>query len=218
VLDHFSDFFSLMLLFAAVLCLLAFILDPEEDMHLYLAMFLFIVVVATSLFSFAQQYKSEKTLREFRNMLPPKATVRRDNHIQVIPAADLVVGDVVMLKMGDKVPADMRIVRNQRLAVDNSALTGESDPCERSVEMTSDAPLETSNLAFFGTLAVDGSATGVVIATGDKTVFGHIAHLTGDVGGEAGSTTLHQDIHSLSSAWSRAQSSYATSSTASESS
>jgi sodium/potassium-transporting ATPase subunit alpha len=195
ILYHFTDFFSLMLLFAAVLCLIAFALDPEEDMHLYLAVFLFIVVVATSFFSFAQQYKSDKTLREFRNMLPPKATVRRGNHVQVIPASDLVVGDVVLIKLGDKIPADVRIIRNQRLAVDNSALTGESEPCERSVDKTSDAPLETNNLAFFGTLAVDGTATGIVIATGDSTVFGHIAHLTSDVASDAGATTLHQDIH-----------------------
>lgn len=135
-------------------------------MHIYLAGFLFTVVVATSLFSFVQQYKSDKTIREFRNMLPPKATVIRDGgYTQIVPAADLVVGDIVSVKMGDKIPADLRIVKSQRLAVDNSALTGESEPCERQVDMTSSIPLESANLAFFGTLAVQGTGLGIVIAT-----------------------------------------------------
>lgn len=196
VLSHFTDFFSLLLQFAAALCLAAYALDPSEQMHLYLANFLFTVVIATSLFSFAQQYKSDQTLREFRNMLPPKATVLRDSgHTQLIPAADLVVGDLVQVKMGDKIPADLRIVKSLRLAVDNSALTGESEPCDRVVEMTSTVPLETANLAFFGTLAVEGAGTGIVVATGDDTVFGHIAHLTSDAQDDAGKTTLHRDIH-----------------------
>jgi sodium/potassium-transporting ATPase subunit alpha len=196
LLSHFTDFFSLLLLFASALCLLAYALDPSEDIQLFLAGFLFAVVVATSLFSYAQQYKSDQTLREFRNMLPPKATVLRDGGFtQLIPAADLVVGDLVQIKMGDKVPADVRIVKSQGLSVDNSALTGESEPCERVVHMTSGIPLESANLAFFGTLAVDGAATGVVIATGDATVFGNIAHLASDAQDEAGNTTLHHDIH-----------------------
>lgn len=196
LLSHFTDFFSLLLQFAAALCILAFALNPADQLHLYLAGFLLTVVIATSLFSFAQQYKSDQTLREFRNMLPPRATVLRDGgHTQLIVAAELVVGDVVVMKMGDKIPADIRIIKSQRLSVDNSALTGESEPCERVVEMTSDAPLDSANLAFFGTLAVEGEATGIVVATGDDTVFGHIAHLTSDAQEEAGSTTLHRDIH-----------------------
>lgn len=196
LLLHFADFFSLLLLAAAVLCVVAYGIDPSEDIHLYLANFLFIVVVATSLFSFAQQYKSDKTLREFRNLLPPKATVRRDNgQLQLVSAADLVIGDIVRVQTGEKIPADLRIIENHRLSVDNSALTGESEPCERTVHSSSESPLETSNLAFFGTLAVDGSATGVVIATGDNTVFGQVANLVADAQTAASATTLHRDIH-----------------------
>lgn len=196
LLAHFTDFFSLLLQFAAALCVVAYILDPSESMHIYLAGFLFGVVVATSLFSFAQQYKSDQTLREFRNMLPPKATVIRDGGFtQIVPAADLVVGDIVNIKMGDKVPADIRVMKSQRLSVDNSALTGESEPCDRQAEMTSHVPLESANLVFFGTLVVQGYGIGIVVATADETVFGHIAHLTSDAQTSAGDTTLHRDIH-----------------------
>jgi sodium/potassium-transporting ATPase subunit alpha len=195
ILSHFTDFFSLLLLFAALLCLVAYLIDHDDPVHLYLSLFLFGVVVTTSLFSFAQQYKSDRTLEEFRNLLPPKATVVRNGHVAVIPAADLVVGDLVHITLGDKIPADIRITHNTRLSVDNSPLTGESEPCQRSVHSDAGDPLEAPNLAFFGTLAVDGSAHGIVVATADATVFGHIAHLTSDACADAGMTTLHADIH-----------------------
>eukprot|EP00172_Hildenbrandia_rubra_P000649 Plantae.Rhodophyta-Hildenbrandia_rubra.ctg13534.p1 GENE.Plantae.Rhodophyta-Hildenbrandia_rubra.ctg13534~~Plantae.Rhodophyta-Hildenbrandia_rubra.ctg13534.p1 ORF type:complete len:1169 (+),score=203.15 Plantae.Rhodophyta-Hildenbrandia_rubra.ctg13534:522-4028(+) len=196
LLAHFTDFFSLLLQFAALLCFVAYFLDPAEKINLYLGIVLYFVVVATSLFAFLQQHKSDQTLREFRNFLPPQATVRRDGgQTSIIPAADLVPGDIVMVKLGDKVPADLRIVYNSRLKVDNSALTGESEACERGVTMTSQEPLETQNLAFLGTLAVDGSATGIVIGTGDRTVFGQIAKLTNTAKDDAELTTLQMEIH-----------------------
>lgn len=193
---QFTDLFSLLLLFAAAICVLAFALDPQEDMHLYLAGFLFSVVLATSLFSFYQERESKKTLREFSKMLPPKATVVRDGgRLQIIDASELVVGDIVIINLGDRIPADVRVAENNHLSVDNSALTGESEPCERAVDQTSDHVLETANVAFFGTLAVEGSAKAIVVATGDSTMFGSIAALTGSAGARAGSTTLQKDIH-----------------------
>lgn len=196
VLHHFTDMFSLMLQFAAILCLLAYVTEPDELMHLYLGIFLYMVVIVTSLFSYIQQFKSDKTLREFRNFLPPKAVVRRDGGSTFeIDAADLVVGDIVQVKLGDKIPADIRVLYSNRFTVDNSSLTGESEPIELGPEMTSDNPLETANLAFFGCLAVDGSCTGVVVATGDRTVFGEIAQLISVADGEEGKTTLQHDIH-----------------------
>lgn len=196
VLRHFTDFFSLMLQFAALLCIIAYATEPSEPMHLYLGLFLFAVVIATSLFSYVQQFKSDKTLREFRNFLPPTAVVRRDGgKTYEIDASKLVVGDIVQVKMGDKIPADLRVLFSNKFTVDNSSLTGESEPIELHSQMTSENPLETANLAFFGCLAIDGSCTGVVIATGDRTVFGDIARLTGSSETEAGRTTLQHDIH-----------------------
>jgi sodium/potassium-transporting ATPase subunit alpha len=72
-------------------------------------------------------------------------------------------GDVVFLKAGDRIPADIRILESNEMKVDNSSLTGESDPLLRMVECTNDNPLETANLAFFGTLCKEGEATGMVV-------------------------------------------------------
>jgi P-type E1-E2 ATPase len=86
----------------------------------------------------------------------------------------LVVGDLLEVKLGDKLPADIRVLSNQKLKVDNSALTGESGPVSRIVGCPDDNPLETKNLAFFGTLAVDGTALRVVVNTGEGTLLAEL--------------------------------------------
>lgn len=196
--NQFTDFFSILLLFAAVLCIVAFIVDEAKDrLHLYLSIFLFTAVILTALFCFYQQQKSDRTLREFQNFLPPKALVLRDSGQKtVVDAQDLVVGDVVLINIGDKIPADVRILKSHRFTVDNSSLTGESEPIELSADVSTSDALEATNLAFFGCFAVDGSCTAAVIATGDSTVFGNIARLTASEGPDSATkTTLQRDIH-----------------------
>lgn len=114
----------------------------------------------------------------FKNLVPQHATVIREGEIHTISAENLVVGDIVDVKFGDRVPADIRILEARSLKVDNSSLTGESEPQIRTTEFTHDNPLETRNLAFFSTNVVEGTCRGVVIATGDETVMGRIANLT----------------------------------------
>jgi sodium/potassium-transporting ATPase subunit alpha len=109
-----------------------------------------------------------------------------------LPAYQLVVGDIVEVKGGDTVPADIRVIHAMGFKVDNSSLTGESEPQSRSAERTNDNPLETKNLAFFSTNAVEGTATGVVIYTGDRTVMGRIAHLASGL--ETGMTPIAREI------------------------
>lgn len=94
-----------------------------------------------------------------------------------IAAETLVVGDYVYVRIGDRVPADIRIVKADSLKVDNSSLTGEAEPQSRSAECTHENPLETKNIAFFSTFAVEGSGEGIVIRTGDNTAMGRIASL-----------------------------------------
>ena len=86
--------------------------------------------------------------------------------IKKLDVENIVIGDIVMLKSGDRVPADMRIIESNKLHVDNSSLTGESDPQPRSPEFTSTDPLQTENLVFLSTLVVEGSGIGIVIRTG----------------------------------------------------
>eukprot|EP00186_Timspurckia_oligopyrenoides_P004452 CAMPEP_0182443102 /NCGR_PEP_ID=MMETSP1172-20130603/1928_1 /TAXON_ID=708627 /ORGANISM="Timspurckia oligopyrenoides, Strain CCMP3278" /LENGTH=1169 /DNA_ID=CAMNT_0024638269 /DNA_START=63 /DNA_END=3569 /DNA_ORIENTATION=- len=193
LLLQFTNFFSILLSVAGFLCFLGYGLDSSSPDNLILGCVLVGVVIGTSIFSFMQEYKSEKTMEMFNNFLPPQALVHRDGKRLQIPAADLVIGDVVDIKLGDKIPADVRIIKVSKLKVDNSSLTGESDPQSRTVDCTDENPLETKNLAFFGTLAVDGTATGIVVMTGDSTVFGRIAGLAASSGGEI--TTLQIEIH-----------------------
>lgn len=102
----------------------------------------------------------------------------------MVPADQVVVGDLVYCKSGDRVPADIRIVQSESMKVDNSSLTGESDPLTRTVDIGHQNPLEARNLAFFSTNCVDGNGLGIAVATGDRTVMGDIARLVTSIKNE----------------------------------
>ncbi|XP_066428719.1 potassium-transporting ATPase alpha chain 1 isoform X1 [Eleutherodactylus coqui] len=174
---------------AAVICLIAFgIQCSQGDMtsadNLYLAVTLIAVVVVTGCFGYYQEFKSTNIIASFKNLVPQQATVVRDGEKFQINANQLVVGDVVEIKGGDRVPADIRIITSQGCKVDNSSLTGESEPQTRSPEYTHESPLETRNIAFFSTMCLEGAATGMIINTGDRTIIGRIASLASGVGNE----------------------------------
>jgi len=122
-------------------------------------------------------YRGERALEALREASAPVARVRRDATVDDVPAATIVPGDVVLLRGGDIVPADVRLVRVERLAVDRSILTGESVPEPATVEPDPpSAPLaERRSLAFAGTSVVGGRGEGVVVATGQATEVGRIA-------------------------------------------
>lgn len=111
-------------------------------------------------------------------MIPAKCMCLRDGKLAHIDASSLVPGDVVFVRMGDKTPADIRVFSASDCKVDNSSLTGESEPQERTPQNDMQNPLEAQNIMFNSTLVVSGEAYGVVIRTGDGTVLGQIAHLT----------------------------------------
>lgn len=127
---------------------------------------------------FYQQYRTAAILESFLSLVPPEATVVRGQVLKSIPAIEVVVGDVILLKAGDKVPADCRIFHVVDMKVDNSSITGESDALERNLASEVVNPLEATNLAFSGTTVVNGEGYGVVIRTGDKSILGQIAKMT----------------------------------------
>jgi cation-transporting P-type ATPase F len=140
---------------------------------------IFGVVFINAVIGYLQESRAEKALAALTKMVVTECTVRRAGRKVRLPAADLVPGDVVLLQSGDKVPADLRLVRLRSLQIDESALTGESLPVEKS---TDPLPAETSladrtNLAFAGTLVTFGQGEGVVALTGDRTETGRIARL-----------------------------------------
>ncbi|XP_076304509.1 sodium/potassium-transporting ATPase subunit alpha-like isoform X3 [Tachypleus tridentatus] len=189
--------FALLLWIGAVLCFIAYSIqagtfeEPPDD-NLYLGIVLSAVVIITGCFSYYQEARSSKIMESFKNMVPQYATVLRDGQKFSIPAEEVVVGDIVEVKSGDRIPADIRIISSHSFKVDNSSLTGESEPQTRSPELTNDNPLETRNLAFFSTNCVEGTGTGIVINTGDRTVMGRIANLASGL--EMGDTPIAREI------------------------
>ncbi|XP_031345413.1 sodium/potassium-transporting ATPase subunit alpha isoform X12 [Photinus pyralis] len=190
--------FALLLWVGSILCFIAYSIqatsveEPIDD-NLYLGIVLAAVVIVTGIFSYYQESKSSKIMESFKNMVPQFATVIREGEKLTLRAEDLVLGDVVEVKFGDRIPADIRIIESRGLKVDNSSLTGESEPQSRSPEFTHDNPLETKNLAFFSTNAVEGTAKGVVISCGDNTVMGRIAGLASGL--DTGETPIAKEIH-----------------------
>uniref|UniRef100_H9FUV9 Sodium/potassium-transporting ATPase subunit alpha n=1 Tax=Macaca mulatta TaxID=9544 RepID=H9FUV9_MACMU len=189
--------FSILLWIGAILCFLAYGIqaamedEPSND-NLYLGVVLAAVVIVTGCFSYYQEAKSSKIMDSFKNMVPQQALVIREGEKIQINAEEVVVGDLVEVKGGDRVPADLRIISSHGCKVDNSSLTGESEPQTRSPEFTHENPLETRNICFFSTNCVEGTARGIVIATGDRTVMGRIATLASGL--EVGRTPIAMEI------------------------
>ncbi|XP_048418220.2 potassium-transporting ATPase alpha chain 2-like isoform X2 [Stegostoma tigrinum] len=178
--------FSLLLWVGAILCWIAYAIQIGEGNHsakdnLYLGVVLAGVVILTGCFAYYQEAKSTNIMASFHRMVPQQALVIRDGEKQVITADKLVVGDIVLIKAGDQIPADLRLLSVQGCKVDNSSLTGESEAQSRSTEFTHENILETKNIAFYSTTCLEGTATGMVISTGDQTMIGAIASLASGV-------------------------------------
>ncbi|MBS0634063.1 MAG: HAD-IC family P-type ATPase [Verrucomicrobia bacterium] len=140
---------------------------------------IFVVIFFNALVGFIQELKAEKALQALSKLVLTQAVVRRSGKKLLIPSYLLVPGDIVIIKSGDKVPADLRLFTTHNLHVDESSITGESTP---SAKHTNALALDTlladrKNLAFTGTLVTMGQAEGIVWATGDQTELGHIAWL-----------------------------------------
>ncbi|XP_073458233.1 potassium-transporting ATPase alpha chain 2-like [Aquarana catesbeiana] len=181
--------FSIVFWIASALCFLAYGLQVAQDPavskdNLWLAIILIGVVVLTALFAYYQEAKSTNIMAGFKNMVPQQAVILRDGKRVEIIAEKLVVGDIVFIKGGDKIPADLRLLDCQGCKVDNSSLTGESEAQPRGVDCTHENPLETKNLGFYSTTCLEGAACGMVINTGDRTVIGRIASLASQVGNQ----------------------------------
>src|SRR5215467_1901876 len=144
---------------------------------------IFGVVVLNALLGFIQEGKAEKALDSIRNMLSAEARTVRSGETRIIPAEQLVPGDVVVLESGDKIPADLRLIEAKNLRTEEATLTGESVPAEKAVDrVPAHATVgDRRSMAFSGTMVVSGRATGVVVATGNETVLGRINQLLAEV-------------------------------------
>lgn len=176
-LRHLTNLFAILLWCGAGLSLAAEYLVPGQG-SLAIAIALIGVVLLNGIFSYWQTRKAEAIMDSFRDMLPRRAMVVRDGELLEVPAADVVRGDLLILEEGNQVPADARLVEVFGLKVDNSSLTGESEPQLRTVEPSSHRLLESRNVVFSGTQVMAGNGRAVVFATGMKTQIGRTADLT----------------------------------------
>ncbi|MGE0591084.1 MAG: cation-translocating P-type ATPase [Vicinamibacterales bacterium] len=143
------------------------------------------IVVLNAVIGVVQEYRAERALQALQAMAAPTAVVRRDSAVDTVPAENLVPGDVVLIEAGTIVPADLRLIDAARVRIDESALTGESAPVEKTTDplVAPVSPVsDRRNMAHKGTVVTYGRGVGVTVATGRDTEFGRIAALLdGDV-------------------------------------
>jgi calcium-translocating P-type ATPase len=151
--------------------------------HVLDAAVIFGVVLINAVVGFVQEGRAEEALDAIRRLIDPTVAVLRDGDRVTVPADSVVPGDVVLINPGDRVPADLRLLKASSLRVDEAVLTGESVPVDKSVAPVADAvPLgERTSMLYSGTLVVAGQGAGVVVATAAGTELGHISQLLGRV-------------------------------------
>ena len=161
------------------------------------------VVLINAVLGVYQESKAEKAIEALQEMSAATSKVLRDGKIQIIPSEDLVVGDIILLEAGDSVPADARILENASLKVEEAALTGESVPVTKFIDIIylkdgeKDVPLgDRKNMLYMGSTVVYGRGTAVVTATGMQTEMGKIADALANA--EEGETPLQIKLHQLS--------------------
>ncbi len=173
--EQFHNLFIYVLMAAGVV---AAALDHTVD-----ALVIFAVVIANAVIGFIQEGRAEKALEAIRGLIDPRASVIRDGHRQTVPADQVVPGDMVMLEAGDRVPADLRLVKSRNLRIDEAILTGESVPVDKAIGLVDvAAPLgDRLCMAHSGTFVTTGQGVGVVIGTGAATELGRISVMIGAV-------------------------------------
>lgn len=136
------------------------------------------LVLISAIFGFIQEYKAEKVISGLKKFITNKARVLRDGKWQEIDSQKIVVGDIIEIRIGDKIAADIRLTSVDNLLIDESTLTGESLPVpkdSKTIDEISSNPSRLNNMGFMGTLVSEGRGEGIVVATGDATYFGKSA-------------------------------------------
>ncbi|KAK1969695.1 Na,H/K antiporter P-type ATPase [Colletotrichum sublineola] len=195
ILGYFFKGFGTVLLVAAILVFIAWkpLGSPPAVANLALAIVLLAVFFIQAAFNMWQDWSSSRVMNSIKTMLPENCMVIRDGQQSELPADQIVPGDILIVKSGNKLPADVRFLKvSSDAKFDRSILTGESVPLPASVDSTDNNYLETRCIGLQGTHCVSGTCTGLVVATGDNTIFGRIAKLTNEP--KKGLTTLEREV------------------------
>ncbi len=174
----FAQFNNVLIYFLLIAATAAFVLGHHIDGGVIVA-----VVIVNAIVGFIQEGRAEQALNAIRDMIAPMANVVREGRRASIPVRQLVPGDLVLIEAGDKVPADLRLLRARRLLIDEALLTGESVAAEKvEAAVETEAALGDRHcMAYSGTLVVAGQGTGIVVETGMSTEIGRISRLLQDI-------------------------------------
>lgn len=184
VLKAFINPFTVILIFLAVISsftdtILPIMQNTPEDIDITAVAIILTMVTISGLLRYIQEKRSGTAASRLLDMITTTASVQRQhNDPSEIPVEDVVVGDIVCLAAGDMIPADLRILQAKDLFINQAALTGESEPVEKYAEVRSEAKkslTDYENIAFMGSNVVSGSARGIVVSTGNSTMFGVMA-------------------------------------------
>ncbi len=180
-LSQFSDFCVIILFIACIISFLTSLIEGSRDFVEPIVILL--IVILNAAIGVYQERRAERALEALQKMSAPDASVIRAGKIKKIPAAQLVTGDIILLESGDMVPADARLITSNSLKVQESALTGESEPCSKDANAVfrSDCPpADRKNMIFSSTTVLAGNCKAVITETGMNTQVGKIAHLLAD--------------------------------------
>ena len=175
---QFNDFMIIILIIASIVSAVVSFWQGENDY--FDSIIIIAIVVLNALMGVIQEAKAEKSIESLKKMAPPKAKVIRDGESNEINAEDLVPGDIVLLEAGNYVPADCRILESFNLKVEESSLTGETEPVLKDENMIckNDIALgDMANMAFMSSIVVNGHGKAVVTDTGMNTKVGKIANM-----------------------------------------
>lgn len=187
LLEQFKNVLIIILLIAVTLS--AFLGHGIESIAIGI-----IVLFAVGL-GFVQEYRAERAIEALRKMAAPMATAIRDGEEIEIPSRELVPGDIVLLRAGDRIPADLRLTEAVNLQIEEAALTGESVPVEKHIEPLTESELalgDRRNMAYAGTSVTYGRGRAAVVSTGMNTEFGKIARMLQTI--EMGKTPLQENL------------------------
>jgi len=184
---------GIMIVILLISALISILLGEYTD-----AIVILVIVVLNAALGFSQEYKAEQAMAALKKIAVPKVKVRRGGHLQEKPARELVPGDIIQLDAGDAIPADARLIESVNLRVQESILTGESEPVEKFVEPLSSDNIglgDQRNMVFMGTVVTYGRGLAIVVETGMNTQLGRIADMIQTVGQEK--TPLQKKVEQL---------------------
>jgi len=194
-LEQFKDFMIIILIIAAVI---SGVIGVSQNEGITDTIIILIVVIVNAIIGVAQENKAEKSLEALQKLSSHAAKVLRNGKLEVVPSRELVVGDIVVLDTGDYIPADLRLIEANNLKVQESSLTGESVPVEKTIQIIEEENIgigDRQNMVFSSSLVTYGRGKGIVVATGMKTEVGKIAEIINET--VEGETPLQAKLNRL---------------------